>query len=98
MNTCDEKLFGYFHWYYCVSFMIFWICWPITINRLSTLPRTAYEYQWYWLGAMFIAFVIEHCIVEPILICSLGDKTAIKRRGFWYDSHLGEAYKEMNEA
>ena len=83
-------MYGYFHWYYAVGFMLFWTCWPITINRLTSLPRNAYEYNWYWLAAMLIIFVLEYLVVEPILIRCLGHTNAIKRRGgYWYDPHLG---------
>ena len=98
IDTCDEKVYGYNHWFYAVAFMVFWTCWPIAISRLQTLPRTAYEYNWYWLAAMVIAFVLDFLVVEPILIAIWGHTNAIKRRGgFWYDTHLGEAYREATE-
>ena len=94
IDTCDEKLFGYYHWFYAVAFMVFWTCWPICISLMQTLPRTAYEYNWYWLAAMMIAFVLEYFAVEPIMIACWGHTNAVKRRGgFWYDVHLGEAYR-----
>lgn len=48
MDMCDEKIFGYFHWFYCTGVMVFWVCWPVTISLLGSLPRTAYVYNWYW--------------------------------------------------
>ena len=98
INTCDEKIFGYYHWYYCLAFIIFWICWPITISRLMTLPRTAYDYQRYWLAAMGIVFVLEYFIFEPIMILLLKSTDAIKKRGgYYYDIRLGTGYAEFNE-
>ena len=44
----EENLYGYYHWFYSIVFVIFFICWPITINRLQQLPRQYYYYQWYW--------------------------------------------------
>ena len=48
IEVLDEKLYGYWHWYYAIFFMIYFICWPIAINQMQRLTRTEYFHQWYW--------------------------------------------------
>ena len=48
IDYCDERIFTYFHLFYCGALITFFVCWPLTISRLQALPRTAYVYQWYW--------------------------------------------------
>lgn len=48
IDTCEEKLYGYYHWFYSFTVIIIFICWPIAINQMQKLPRTLYYYHWYW--------------------------------------------------
>jgi hypothetical protein len=63
-----------------------------------TLPRTAYDYQRYWLAAMGIVFVLEHFVLEPLMIVIFKSTDAIKQRGgYFYDARLGNSFSEVNE-
>jgi hypothetical protein len=53
IDVFNEKTFGYYHWYYCLAFIIFWICWPFAISRLQSLPRTAFDYNWFWYSSLY---------------------------------------------
>jgi hypothetical protein len=48
IDNCEEKLYGYYHWFYSIAVIILFICWPIAINQMQKLPRTLYHYHWYW--------------------------------------------------
>jgi hypothetical protein len=48
IDTCEEKLYGYYHWFYALAIILTFVCWPIAINQMQKLPRTLYHYHWYW--------------------------------------------------
>lgn len=48
IDTIEEKLYGYYHWFYSIALCLIFICWPIAINQMQKLPRTLYHYHWYW--------------------------------------------------
>jgi uncharacterized membrane protein SpoIIM required for sporulation len=48
MDKLDEKLYGYYYWFYVIVFIFFWVCWPISVNMMQKLPRTHYNRHWYW--------------------------------------------------
>ena len=58
IEVLEEKLYGYWHWYYAVFFMVYFICWPIAINQMQQLKRTEYFHHWYWLASMFVTFAL----------------------------------------
>jgi hypothetical protein len=91
IDNCEEKLYGYTHWYNIITFAIFAICWPIAINQMQKLPRTMYYVHWYWLASQAIAIVIYHFIYEPLLVLFFGNTKLVRMRGgFYYDIKLGE--------
>ena len=48
IDTCEEKLYGYYHWYYSLTFVVYFVCWPIAVNQMQQLSRVQYFYHWYW--------------------------------------------------
>lgn len=48
IDTFEEKIYGYYHWFYCITFTLFVLCWPITVHLMQNLPRTEHAYNWYW--------------------------------------------------
>ena len=98
IDVFEEKLYGYNHWYNSIVFIIFFVCWPIAISRLQSLPRTAHVYNWYWLAAMAVIFVWEYFIFEPILVAIFHNSNAVKNRGgYYYDFKIGEAYLAVTD-
>ena len=48
VDETEEKLYGYYYWYYVIVFAIFCICAPISIHLMKQLGRTFYYNHWYW--------------------------------------------------
>jgi len=81
-----------------MAFVIFFICWPLTINRMQQITIQALYTNWWWLASMGIVFAIEYFIYEPILLLLFHDKTIVRNRGgYYYNYQLGQLFEETSE-
>jgi hypothetical protein len=53
IDTCEEKLYGYYHWLYSTALVLLFVCFPIAINQMQKLPRMLYHYHWYWYFSLY---------------------------------------------
>lgn len=51
--VCEEKLYGYFHWFYSVAFLIIAVVWPIAIHLMQKIPSTSHRYNWFWYASFY---------------------------------------------
>jgi hypothetical protein len=66
-------------------------------KTVVSLSLVLVHYILFRLAAMYVCFVIEHFIFEPILVVLAGNSESVKRRGgFYYNFRIGELYRQIN--
>lgn len=95
MDAIDLKIYNSYYWMYLMGFALFVVFVTVTINRLQELPRELYYQQQYWLAALGVAWFFDNFVADPLLSLLLGNTEFYRFRPYYYDSKLGETFKEL---
>lgn len=93
----EETLYTLYYWYYIIIFAGFTCFWTAAIHMMQQTHREFYYLHYLWIGSLFIAFVIENLIFDPLMAFVLGNTGFYRLRGYYFEFDMVQEYKEIEE-